>query len=150
MTPDHLLYLASAVAVGLAIGFVSGRRSARDARRIRELEAHIESLEKDREHTRAELAATRDAFEAYRGNVAEHFSGTSDLLRDLTERYRRVYTHLAAGAQRLCPQDFAGLAEGFAAEALAAGSPAEGAAPAAAAPAAASAADRDPGEAVKD
>jgi uncharacterized protein len=121
MTPDILLYFASAVAVGLVIGFVFGRRSARDTRRIRELEAHLESLEKDREHTRAELAATRDAFEAYRGSVAEHFSGTSDLLRDLTERYRRVYTHLAAGAQSLCPQDFAGLAKGFAAETLAAG-----------------------------
>ena len=145
--PDILLYLASAVAVGLLIGFVLGRRSARDARRIRELEAHLESLEKDREHTRAELAATRDAFEAYRGSVAEHFSGTSDLLRDLTDRYRRVYTHLATGAQRLCPQDFAGLAEGFGAEALAAGStepaaagPAESSAP----PAASGDAARDP------
>jgi len=142
--PDILLYLASAVVVGLAIGFVLGRRSARDARRIRELEAHLESLEKDREHIRAELAATRDAFEAYRGNVAEHFSGTSDLLRDLTERYRRVYAHLATGAQRLCPQDFAGLAEGFAAEALPAGAPEPASATPAAPPATQGEAAGDP------
>ncbi|MDH3518842.1 MAG: DUF1043 family protein [Myxococcales bacterium] len=121
MTPNLLLYLASSAAIGLALGFVFGRRTARDTRRIRDLEAHVEHVEKEREQTQAELAAARDAFETYRGRVADHFAGTSELLRDLTQRYRGVYAHLAAGAEALCPAGFAGLEEGFAPGALASG-----------------------------
>ena len=53
---DVLLYLASAAASGLVVGFLVGRRTAQDTGRIRDLEAHVEGLENDREQTLAELA----------------------------------------------------------------------------------------------
>jgi len=125
---DVLLYLASAAASGLVVGFLVGRRSAQDTGRIRDLEAHVEGLEKDREQALAELAAARDAIrvkqeelDAYRGRVSDHFSGTSELLRDLTHRYRSVYAHLTAGASELCPEGFVGLEEGLEPGALAPG-----------------------------
>lgn len=44
----------------------------------------------------------REEFDDYRGKVAGHFAETSDLFRDMTEKYRDVYNHLAAGSQALC------------------------------------------------
>lgn len=38
----------------------------------------------------------------YKENVAEHFQTTASLLHDMTEQYRSVYEHMAAGAQTLC------------------------------------------------
>jgi uncharacterized membrane-anchored protein YhcB (DUF1043 family) len=115
---DVLLYLASAAASGLVLGFLIGRRTAQDTERIRDLETRVEGLEKEREQALAELAAAREAirkkqeeFDAYRGRVTDHFSGTSELLRDLTHRYRSVYAHLTAGASELCPEGFVGLEE---------------------------------------
>ena len=120
MTFDFFLYLTSAAAVGLVLGFLSGRHTGRSAERIRELEAHVERLEKERERALAELAAAREMLrlkqeelDAYRGRVADHFAGTSELLRDLTHRYRSVYAHLTAGASELCPEGFVGLEEGL-------------------------------------
>jgi uncharacterized membrane-anchored protein YhcB (DUF1043 family) len=120
MTFDFFLYLTSAAAVGLVLGFLSGRHTGRSAERIRELEAHVERLEKERERALAELAAAREMLrlkqeelDAYRGRVADHFAGTSELLRDLTHRYRSVYAHLTAGASELCPEGFVGLEKGL-------------------------------------
>jgi len=120
MTFDFFLYLTSAAAVGLVLGFLSGRHTGRSAERIRELETHVERLEKERERALAELAAAREMLrlkqeelDAYRGRVANHFAGTSELLRDLTHRYRSVYAHLTAGASELCPEGFVGLEEGL-------------------------------------
>ena len=134
MTFDLLFYLASAVVVGLVLGFLSGRHTGRSAERIRELEAHVERQEKERERALAELAATREMLrlkeeelESYRGRVADHFSGTSELLRDLTHRYRSVYAHLTAGASELCPEGFVGLEEGLEPGALSSGEGAGGA-----------------------
>ena len=128
MTFDFFLYLTSAAAVGLVLGFISGRYTGRNAERIRVLGAHVERLEKERERALDELAAAREKLrlkqeelDTYRGRVADHFAGTSDLLRDLTHRYRSVYTHLTAGASELCPEGFVGLEEGMAPGALASG-----------------------------
>lgn len=122
MTFDFLLYLVSAVATGAALGFFIGRRTAHDTGRIRDLEAHVEQLGKEREQVLAELEASREAFrlkqeefDGYRGRVADHFTGTSDLLRDLTNHYRIVYDHLAVGASELSPEGFIGLEETLAA-----------------------------------
>ncbi|MBW2543802.1 MAG: DUF1043 family protein [Deltaproteobacteria bacterium] len=60
-----------------------------------------------------QLAAAREEHAAYRLNVVDHFSGTSDLLRDLTVQYRSVYEHLTKGASTLCPEGFVGLTEGL-------------------------------------
>jgi uncharacterized membrane-anchored protein YhcB (DUF1043 family) len=38
----------------------------------------------------------------YKENVTEHFQTTANLLHDMTEQYRSVYEHMAAGAQQLC------------------------------------------------
>ena len=46
------------------------------------------------------LAALRDEFDDYRTNVNEHFEQTSELFQGMTEKYRDVYNHLAAGAQQ--------------------------------------------------
>jgi uncharacterized membrane-anchored protein YhcB (DUF1043 family) len=128
MSFDFFLYLTSAAAVGLVLGFLSGRYTGRCADRIRELEAHVERLEKERERALAELAAAREMLrlkqeelDTYRGRVADHFAGTSELLRDLTHRYRSVYAHLTAGASELCPEGFVGLEEGLVPGALASG-----------------------------
>lgn len=134
MVLDFFLYLTSAAAVGLVLGFLVGRHTARDTERIRELEVHVERLEKERERALAEIAAAREALrlkqeelDGYRGRVADHFAGTSDLLRDLTHRYRSVYAHLTAGASELCPEGFVGLEEGLEPGALSPGDAAAGA-----------------------
>ncbi|NNF17056.1 MAG: DUF1043 family protein [Gammaproteobacteria bacterium] len=44
----------------------------------------------------------REEFDDYREKVASHFGETSELFRDMTEKYRDVYNHLAAGSQSLC------------------------------------------------
>ncbi|MEM9057163.1 MAG: DUF1043 family protein, partial [Pseudomonadota bacterium] len=46
------------------------------------------------------LVALREEFDDYRGSVNEHFAQTSALFQDMTEKYRDVYNHLAAGAQQ--------------------------------------------------
>ena len=134
MTFDFFLYLTSAAAVGLVLGFLSGRYTGRSAERIRVLEAHVERLEKERERALTELAAARELLrlkqeelDVYRGRVADHFAGTSELLRDLTHRYRSVYAHLTAGASELCPEGFVGLEEGLEPGALSSGEGAAGA-----------------------
>ena len=134
MTFDFFFYLTSAAAIGLVLGFLSGRHTGRSAERIRELEVHVERLEKERERALAELAAAREMLrlkqeelDAYRGRVADHFAGTSELLRDLTHRYRSVYAHLTAGASELCPEGFVGLEEGLEPGALSSGEGAGGA-----------------------
>jgi uncharacterized membrane-anchored protein YhcB (DUF1043 family) len=38
----------------------------------------------------------------YKENVTEHFQTTANLLHDMTEQYRSIYEHMAAGAQTLC------------------------------------------------
>lgn len=38
----------------------------------------------------------------YKMQVSEHFSKTSDLFKDMTEHYRGLYHHMAAGATSLC------------------------------------------------
>jgi hypothetical protein len=45
-----------------------------------------------------ELSQLRGEFDDYRGKVKEHFETTSELFQDMTEKYRDVYNHLAAGA----------------------------------------------------
>lgn len=38
----------------------------------------------------------------YKEEVGKHFATTSELFRDMTEKYRDVYNHLATGSQELC------------------------------------------------
>ena len=65
------------------------------------------------ESLQGKLRDAQAEYDLYRMNVLEHFSGTSDLLRDLTVQYRSVYQHLTKGASTLCPEGFVGLTEGL-------------------------------------
>lgn len=120
MNPDLFGYVAAAgLAVAVAAFFV-GRVTGRGAKRRRELEerlatAHeeISRFAAEVEDLREQLRVAREEHEAYRLSVVDHFSGTSDLLRDLTVQYRSVYEHLTKGASTLCPEGFVGLTDGL-------------------------------------
>ena len=45
--------------------------------------------------------------------MGKHFSGTSDLFRDLTHQYTTLYAHLAEGARELCPDQVPSLGHGM-------------------------------------
>jgi hypothetical protein len=88
LEPLQIAIAVGLLAAGALIGFLSGRRGGGAlARRIRLLET--------------ELREERDRSAAYRESVAKHFSGTSDLFRDLTREYAALYAHLAEGARDL-------------------------------------------------
>jgi len=89
-----------------AAGFALGHRSARSARKLRELRRALETATAEREGAREEL-------QDYRKEVSEHFATTSARLHDLTVQYRAVYDHLAEGASKLCPESFEALDGGL-------------------------------------
>ena len=49
-----------------------------------------------------ELQKQQSEFEQHLQKVDEHFVRTSELFQEMTENYRAVYEHLAAGANDLC------------------------------------------------
>ena len=77
-------------AAGVGVG-AAAIRMGTGSRRVRRLEA--------------ELRQTIEREERYRRSVAEHFGRTSEIFRDLTGRYRSLYTHLADGARTLCTDE---------------------------------------------
>ena len=119
--------------VAFAIGILIGRRSAADAERARTLAAELdgqraalERVQGEKLALETELRRARDEGQAYRGQVVEHFYGTSEQLRALTLRYRELFVHLAEGARTLCPEASSALEAGLQPPALAsdAGTPA--------------------------
>ena len=50
----------------------------------------------------AELGQLNESFADYRDQVTGHFMHTSELVQEMTQSYRKVYEHLATGAQHLC------------------------------------------------
>ncbi len=120
MSPDLIGYLVAAGLVVAVAAFLVGRLTGAGANRRRELEEQLVDAQEENSRLAAEmedlleqLAAAREEHAAYRLNVLDHFSGTSDLLRDLTVQYRSVYEHLTKGASTLCPEGFVGLTEGL-------------------------------------
>ena len=120
MGPDLVGYLVAAGLAVAAAAFFVGRVTGGGAKRRRELEEQLANAHEELSRLAAEaedlleqLRMAREEHEAYRLNVVEHFSGTSDLLRDLTVQYRSVYEHLTKGASTLCPEGFVGLTEGL-------------------------------------
>ncbi len=51
---------------------------------------------------RDELSALKKEHSSYREGVTQHFHKTSELVGEMTQSYKRVYDHLASGAQTLC------------------------------------------------
>jgi uncharacterized membrane-anchored protein YhcB (DUF1043 family) len=77
-------------AAGLLAGAVLYKQLKSDEAKVRMLEEQLENVERD--------------FESYKDNVHSHFNNTATLLNNLTDSYREVYRHMAAGAQALCPE----------------------------------------------
>jgi len=119
MNLESAIYLGVAGLVMAAASFALGRRTGGSAREL-ELDAELSTAkseqarsEAEAERLRNELDAGRQEYDEYRLSVVDHFSGTSDLLRDLTGQYRSVYEHLTKGASMLCPEGFVGLTDGL-------------------------------------
>jgi len=92
--PSAAILIATAllgIGVGLGCGWLLGirKKSKRDV--IIDLESRLERAQESRAD--------------YEADVAEHFAKTARLLGRMTEDYREVYTHLAAGAENLCDGD---------------------------------------------
>jgi len=120
MDPDLIGYVSAAGVAVAVVAFFVGRGTGAGAARRRELEEQLATAHgeisrqvEELEALRDQLRTAREEHEAYRLSVVDHFSGTSDLLRDLTVQYRSVYEHLTKGASLLCPEGFVGLTEGL-------------------------------------
>lgn len=81
------------LAVGIVIGIAFTRRLGSDAIRVQHLEEKLESMS--------------ETHMEYRNNVSEHFNMTSELINQMTDSYKKVYEHLAIGAQDLCSDQVA-------------------------------------------
>jgi uncharacterized membrane-anchored protein YhcB (DUF1043 family) len=81
------------LALGVVAGVVFANRLNTSPARIKELESQIRSLEANHEQ--------------YKDDVSDHFSGTAELIQQMTESYKDVYQHLAMGAQDLCSGEVA-------------------------------------------
>ena len=81
------------LAIGIVIGIAFTRRLGSDAIRIQHLEEKLESMS--------------ETHMEYRNNVSEHFNMTSELINQMTDSYKKVYEHLAIGAQDLCSDQVA-------------------------------------------
>jgi len=77
-----------ALGAGLAVGWTMGTRKRSNRDVVIELETRLERA----------LESRAD----YEAEVAEHFGQTAQLLNKLTDDYRAVYNHLAAGADKHC------------------------------------------------
>jgi uncharacterized membrane-anchored protein YhcB (DUF1043 family) len=104
MNPGFDLSLLGSLAAGLILGaglvFMLMRRGGTVNRE------RAESLTTELDETRLDL-------ESHREEVSKHFAETSDLFRDLTEQYTRLYVHLASGAREFCPDEVPSLGQGL-------------------------------------
>jgi uncharacterized membrane-anchored protein YhcB (DUF1043 family) len=117
------LILAASVLLGG--GFLLGRQTGAAQARVRDLLAKLETARKERELAQAsldaaaaEIARIASEREEYGSRVVDHFSATSELMRDLTVQYRAVYDQLTRGATSLCPEGSVGLQDGLQPESL--------------------------------
>ena len=78
-------------AIGLLLGCIAAYLFIGRNDRSRELQAELDEL--------------NQMLTDYRGQVTRHFMHTSELVQEMTQSYRAVYEHLAAGAQHLCSDE---------------------------------------------
>ncbi len=79
-----LISFAFGIAAGYAINYFLNTDSTRSEELARELDQ------------------LREETEQYRGEVAEHFQRTSELVQEMTSSYKNVYEHLASSSAKLC------------------------------------------------
>jgi uncharacterized membrane-anchored protein YhcB (DUF1043 family) len=79
-----IIGFVAGIVCGLAIGFA-----------LRGSRQRVAALER-------ELADLHQQFDRYRNQVHGHFLTTSELVQKMTDSYRDVYEHLAAGSAALC------------------------------------------------
>lgn len=75
------------------MGVLTAGRLYASSSRVKELEGQIHQLKENHRE--------------YKDSVSDHFGMTAELIQHLTESYREVYQHLAAGAQDLCSAEVA-------------------------------------------
>jgi uncharacterized membrane-anchored protein YhcB (DUF1043 family) len=97
-------YAIILLAGGLAAGFLLGRATGAQRRRVRTLEKDLRLASVRLEGAAQELKRSEQQLEDYRNRVVAHFTGTGEKLRDLTLQYRAVWEHLSEGARALCPE----------------------------------------------
>ena len=98
-----VLSLAWFAAGALAGGLVAIWLRSRGGRAAEERAAQLEQ----------ELAETRSELESQGERISGHFARTSDLFRELTERYTQLYAHLAGGAREFCSGETPAIARGL-------------------------------------
>lgn len=87
------LVAIACLAIGVVLGVVFASRLNASPSRVQELENQIRSL--------------KDSHNEYQESVSDHFGMTAELVQHMTESYKEVYQHLAAGAQDLCSTEVA-------------------------------------------
>ncbi|MAA75073.1 MAG: hypothetical protein CMN28_10230 [Salinisphaeraceae bacterium] len=106
LSPDFIILIAFALLAILLLGGVIGYSAKRAA--LREKDAKLESMRKSRDELQRELDSQQSALRArdasdqsYRMEVRGHFETSSEIMSELVQNYRRMYEHLAGGAERL-------------------------------------------------
>jgi uncharacterized membrane-anchored protein YhcB (DUF1043 family) len=74
--------------LGMMLGYLIGRRTSTESQKYREVERKLDQVMQEKAQ--------------YEDEVLEHFGETAKLLNNLTDSYRGVHNHLAAGAGTLC------------------------------------------------
>lgn len=73
--------------LGAAIGAIWGSRFSSTPQKTQELEKHLHEKQ--------------DEIKSYQREVTEHFTETSERLKQLAESYKDIHNHLAIGAEKL-------------------------------------------------
>ncbi len=84
------LFAASALIIGVGIGFFIGRPDAEERERVRQTEEG--------------LRQAREQLTEYRMQVTQHFSRSAELIDGMTSSYRAFYDHLVHSSERLCDE----------------------------------------------
>lgn len=96
-TEQLLIGAAIGAILGFLLGYVFGRRSAPGSQQVSELEQKLEDA--------------MQAKQEFKERVTVHFVESAQKLNTLTEQYREVHLHLAAGAENLCGEGTGGAFE---------------------------------------